>query len=400
MFYDVEHVIDLEDAHLAVLENNTIVGITPDGPDPGNGTPQEYSVVNLVIVNRNAPGRGAHLEGNIIVDVSERIFGQPDTNRNGSPGPLSDLIVSNTLLSAERCGDVIGQRPGTFTYSADDGVVDSVAATVTITVMSVNDPPVAAGESYELTPGANLSIPAPGILTNDFDVEGDALTAELVSDVTQRTLQLNADGSFSYDAPLVEGDFTFTYPASDAGDPSNIVTVAFNVVDVNFPPTATINVSPINDAPVAQSDSYSVEGGEVLVIDNQGELLFYESFSEPTLPIVLPGTTPDLGSTWFKASNGGSTRDMIVAGSIDTAETLAPSARGGKLHITGDDRSRSISTLIPSGVGASGTTIYASLLVDVSSPARSRSRSPKASRPLVVPGWVTCRGTSSISPPR
>ena len=45
-----------------------------------------------------------------LFDVPERIFGVPDTNQDGSPGPLSDLAVSNTLVPTERCSDMIGQR--------------------------------------------------------------------------------------------------------------------------------------------------------------------------------------------------------------------------------------------------------------------------------------------------
>ena len=39
---------------------------------------------------------------------------------------------------------------------------------------------------------------APGVLVNDTDAEGGALTAVLGTTTTNGTLTLNADGSFTY----------------------------------------------------------------------------------------------------------------------------------------------------------------------------------------------------------
>ena len=54
------------------------------------------------------------------------------------------------------------------------------------------------------------------MLGNDSDVDGDALTAVLVSGPANGTLTLNADGSFTYtpDANF-NGTDSFTYKAND-----------------------------------------------------------------------------------------------------------------------------------------------------------------------------------------
>ncbi|MCH8921556.1 MAG: hypothetical protein IIA67_00230 [Planctomycetes bacterium] len=96
VFFDIEHIINLERNNFVILEHNTVVGIPEDAVDPGNGIFQEYSLVNFVIVNRSSAGRGAHLDGNVVFDVPRRIFGEPDTAQNGGPGPLSDIIVNNS----------------------------------------------------------------------------------------------------------------------------------------------------------------------------------------------------------------------------------------------------------------------------------------------------------------
>src|SRR5205823_715162 len=90
-----------------------------------------------------------------------------------------------------------------FTYKASDGQAQSGVATVTITVTPVNDAPVAANDDSYTTPeDTQLTVSAPGVLANDSDVDGDALSAVLVSGPSHGTLTLNGDGSFRYSTAL------------------------------------------------------------------------------------------------------------------------------------------------------------------------------------------------------
>jgi len=111
----------------------------------------------------------------------------------------------------------------------------------------LNDPPVAADDSYSTDEDIPIIEGAPGVLGNDSDPEDDGLTAVLVDDVSNGTLTLNADGSFMY---VPNGNFngtdSFTYKANDDKDDSNVATV-------------TITVNPVNDAPVSVNDGYSVD---------------------------------------------------------------------------------------------------------------------------------------------
>ncbi len=76
---------------------------------------------------------------------------------------------------------------------------------------------MAVADSYSTSFETALTVAAPGVLTNDCDVDLDSLTAVLVADVTNGTLALAADGSFVYtpDAAFVGVD-TFTYKATTA----------------------------------------------------------------------------------------------------------------------------------------------------------------------------------------
>ena len=59
-------------------------------------------------------------------------------------------------------------------------------------------PPQAFDDGYSTTLDTPLVVAAPGVLTNDTRSGGGSLTAALVTDVSNGSLTLNADGGFSY----------------------------------------------------------------------------------------------------------------------------------------------------------------------------------------------------------
>jgi uncharacterized delta-60 repeat protein len=78
-----------------------------------------------------------------------------------------------------------------------------------------------------------------GVLDNDTDLEGDALTAVLVSGPANGTLSLGATGGFVYTPnPGFVGTDSFTYKANDGGLDSNVATATITVVEGNDPPAA------------------------------------------------------------------------------------------------------------------------------------------------------------------
>jgi hypothetical protein len=114
--------------------------------------------------------------------------------------------------------------------TANGGTNRSDAKVFTITVTAVNYAPIANSDSYNLGGGATLVIPAPGVLGNDTDADGDALTAILTRGPLQGTLNLAPDGGFNYSPTNhFNGLDTFTYQASDGQTNSNPATVSIAV---------------------------------------------------------------------------------------------------------------------------------------------------------------------------
>jgi len=145
-----------------------------------------------------------------------------------------------------------------FTYRAFDGLAYSSPATVSINVTSVNDPPIANNETYNADQNTALTVPAPGVLANDRDIEGDALTAVKFSDPAHGTVTLNPDGSFMYQpAAGYAGPDSFTYQARDsqgANDLSNIATV---MILTSVPIPEMVSVSSVRANSVVATGSGS-----------------------------------------------------------------------------------------------------------------------------------------------
>lgn len=100
-----------------------------------------------------------------------------------------------------------------FTYRVFDGKVYSNTVTVTITVLPVNDSPVAEDDLYETDQDVALVVAAPGVLDNDSDPDpSDMFTVVLMTPTQHGTVVLQADGSFTYTpVPGFSGTDTFTY---------------------------------------------------------------------------------------------------------------------------------------------------------------------------------------------
>jgi hypothetical protein len=102
-----------------------------------------------------------------------------------------------------------------------------------IVIGDANVIPVAYPDAYNVDQNGVLTVTVEdGVLSNDVDTD-NLLTVELVSDVSNGTLVLNADGSFTYTPnDLYFGQDSFSYKVFDRKAYSNIETVIITVNQV------------------------------------------------------------------------------------------------------------------------------------------------------------------------
>jgi hypothetical protein len=173
-----------------------------------------------------------------------------------------------------------------FRYTISDGQGGTSTGIVAVTVIDRNDPPAGFADSYRFNEDTTLLVAAPGILSNDTDQESSTLLAELFSPPSHGTLNLNADGSFSY------------VPSANYFGPDSFV---YRVGDGNLfsgPTTVSITVDPVSDPPAAESSAFlTVEDTDVALnlvgSDPDGGSI---TFTVVTLPGngTLIGTAPNL----------------------------------------------------------------------------------------------------------
>jgi VCBS repeat-containing protein len=122
-----------------------------------------------------------------------------------------------------------------LTVAGSDGSLTGFA-TVTVEVTNINDnTPLAVADSYTGFEDMTLVVgTVSGVLVNDTDGDGDALSASGDTLPATGSLSLTADGSFVYDPdPETCGEDSFTYHAFDGTSSSAPVIVTIHVVCSN-----------------------------------------------------------------------------------------------------------------------------------------------------------------------
>ena len=209
-----------------------------------------------------------------------------------------------------------------------------VGTTITTATLSYNFAPNAQNDQYTNVAGTTLTVAAPGVLTNDAaGLGGSNLTAVLVgSGPANGTLNLNADGSFSY-TPYTGfvGTDSFTYQAVNGALTSSVATVTI-IVDPPVPP-------------VANNDNYSIVAGTTLTVGapgvlandsagNGGASLTADLLSEPSNgTLVFPGDgsfsyTPNNGfvgtDTFTYQAVNGSLASSVATVSVTVTTAVSP----------------------------------------------------------------------------
>lgn len=132
-----------------------------------------------------------------------------------------------------------------FTYTVDDGHGHTAVGSVTI---KVNAPPVATAAHYAVPQNQTLNVSAAkGVLVNDSDPDGDALSVSMATLPTHGALTLNADGSFRYTPSAGYcGADSFSYTVSDGNGGTAVGQATIDVKAPTLAPTFAVHPEQIN----------------------------------------------------------------------------------------------------------------------------------------------------------
>ena len=206
--------------------------------------------------------------------------------------------------------DVVGNPLDSFNFVINDGEFDSSEKTVTITTLDVNTPPVANDASVDVDEDTELTIPLPGSDADSsvvsafilslpdrgtlYQTSGDPINTVpiLVTDRDNQVVFIPSQNEF--DSPYI----TFDFFVNDGRDDSNQATI-------------TVNVLPIDDAPIANNDGYATDQDTELIIPVPGVLendidVDGDTLTAELVDDVLDGTlvfNPDGSFTYMPPTN-------------------------------------------------------------------------------------------------
>ncbi len=289
-------------AQSVTTAEDTAKAITLSGSDP-DGNPLTYSVVG-------SPAHGT-LSG-----TAPNLTYTPAANYNGSDS---------------------------FTFKVNDGTVDSSPATVSITITPVNDAPVANGQSVSTAEDTAKAITLLGT-----DADGNNLTYSVASQPAHGTLSGSAPNVTYTPATNYNGTDSFTFKVNDG------------TVD-SAPAIVSIDVTPVNDAPVANPQQVVTTENVALSItltgsDIEGTSLIFSVTSGPSNG-TLTGSgatllyTPNANfegedSFTFTANDGDLTSAPATVSITVTRTNAAPVAIGQNVSTNED---------VPVGITLTGT---------------------------------------------
>ena len=310
------------------LEEDSIATLLPSA-FPASQTFNVNDSVKLIIKNLPTKGTLMHYDGNsvlagAVIDITKYGF---STFAAGSYAN----IVPNLLYKPNL--NLNGQAMDSVSFSFLFNGVESNVARLAFNVTPVNDMPIAEDDFYELLNGSTGTIlPNAGALSNDSDVDGDFLTASLVTGPSHGTVAFYIDGSFQYTpgynayGARYFGTDTFTYKVSDGRLESRIATINLSLVNVETERapkedgTITTGYSQSlgtynNTASTLWAGTSYTVGGDVVYVSTAVAYLqfdrvnFPSSFSSATIRVYGNSTGCDtslfqslsVGPTWLDA---------------------------------------------------------------------------------------------------
>jgi len=211
VFSDGVSVADYVGLYAMVGTTTSQVGSVQSVANPGgNGGLDMYDVGTTATVSGWALDPASVVDQNVSFDLSGL-----------------GILATNQAVTFKITGQVDKNNTANFNSSFDNIVVNMGDGAV-----ATNTPPVAVNDAYSVVRGDMLATAVPGVLVNDEDADGEALTALLLSGVSSGTLNFNPNGSFDF-TPAVgfTGTVSFTYAVVDGSSTGSVATASIQVYE-------------------------------------------------------------------------------------------------------------------------------------------------------------------------
>jgi subtilisin family serine protease len=223
----------------ALLNSSSVPGNNPPSASNDTATTNEDTPVTFNILSNDSDPDGDPLS---VTSVSNGTKGSVSLNEDNTVTYTPNLNFNGT---------------DSFTYGINDGRGGNATATVTVTVNGVNDDPLANNDTA--TTKINTAVVI-NVLSNDTDVDNDALSVSSFSDGNNGSVSLNPNGSLTYTPGTgFTGTDTFTYTVDDGKGGTDSATVN---VTVNRPNSFYFSLSASNSTiGAANEDIVYFDGG-------------------------------------------------------------------------------------------------------------------------------------------
>ncbi|WP_456341224.1 tandem-95 repeat protein [Vibrio parahaemolyticus] len=255
------------------LKDLTISASVSDGVNP-TANDSDSLIVNRVndaptVENAIADQELSEDFASYTIDLNDA-FKDSDSALNFSVSGNSNVLVSieNGIATISPTADWNGSE--TLTFTATDPSGESVSQTVNFTVASVADIVADKATVVEDTPTII------NVLSND------------TFESTDKVVSLDADNGPKNGSVIVNNDGTVTYTPDDNYVGKDTFTYVVTSGGVSESTTVTVNVTPVNDAPVAKDDIATTQEDTAVTIDVlpndsdvDGDKLSIESASVP-----------------------------------------------------------------------------------------------------------------------
>ncbi|MEM7455662.1 MAG: Ig-like domain-containing protein [Planctomycetota bacterium] len=188
-----------------------------------------------------------------------------DTVTLASGATLTVLTGGNVIYDPNGVYDTLPQGGialDSFDFTVSDSNGASATASMDITIVGLNEAPVANDDTVETTFGRPVTY---NVLANDNDPNGDSLTVTIVTPPSSGTAVVNADGTITYPPPRTfTGSVSIEYRIDDGLGGSDTATLNIEVADTfafdsfnNFSETESTS-APVFDAPAPATISREV----------------------------------------------------------------------------------------------------------------------------------------------